>query len=114
MKFYDREKRETLTYYGDGVRADHVLRELRVGSVADDNNAATVTINAERHVRAGDPAAVWRQFRLRGVAVDVMTVYRPLDVRGRVRVFSCAGNEHLFIRLRFCRPGDGDSGGCNC
>lgn len=108
------EKRWTLTYYVDGVRADHVFRELGVGSVADDDDAAALAINAERHVRAGDPATVRRRLRLRGVALEIMPVHRPLYIRGRIRVLRRASNEHLVVRLRLGRPGDGYSGGRNC
>jgi len=105
---------DALTYHVDGVRADHVLRELDVGSVADHDDAAALAINAERHVRAGDPAAVRRRFRLRGVALEVVPVHCPLDVRGRIRVLGRANDEHLIVSFRLGRSGDGHSGGCNC
>lgn len=103
-----------LTYYVDGMRADHVLRELDVGSVADDDDAAALVINAERHVRAGDPATIRRQLRLRGVALGITPVHRPLYVRGRIRVLCRASNEHLVARFRFRWSGDADSGGRDC
>lgn len=103
-----------LTYHVDGVRADHVLCELSVRSVADDDDAATLAINAERHVRAGDPATVRRQLRLRGVALEIMSVYRPFYIRRRIRVLRRASNEHLVFRLRLGRTGDGYSGGRDC
>lgn len=96
------------------MRADHVLRELDVGSVADDDDAAALVINAERHVRAGDPATIRRQLRLRGVALGITPVHRPLYVRGRIRVLCRASNEHLVARFRFRWSGDGDSGGRDC
>jgi len=103
-----------LTYHGDGVRADDVLRELGVGSVADDDDVATFAINAECHVRAGDPATLRRQLRLRGVALEIMTVHRPLYIRGRIRVLRCASNEHLFVRLCLGRSSDEHLGGRDC
>lgn len=66
------------------MRADHVLCELGVGSVADDDDATALPINAERHVRGGDPAAVRCHLRLRAVALEIMSVHRPLYVRGRI------------------------------
>lgn len=96
------------------MRADHVLREFDVGSVADDNDAAALVINVERHVRAGDPATVRRQFRLRGVTLGIAPVHRPLYVRGRIRVLRRASNEYLVACLRFCWSGDGDPGGRDC
>lgn len=108
------EEGEVLTYYVDGMRADHVLCELDVGSVADDDDAAALVINAERHVRAGDPATVRRRLRLRGVALGIAPVHRPLYVRRRIRVLRRAGNEHLVARLRFRWSGDADSGGRDC
>lgn len=106
--------RSLLTYHVDGVRADHVLRELGVGSVADDDDAAALAINAECHVRAGDPAAVRRRLRPRGVALEIMAVHRPLYVRGRIRVLRRASDEHLVVRLRLGRPDDGHPGGRDC
>lgn len=103
-----------LTYHVDGVRADHILRKLGVGSVADDDDAATLAINAERHVRAGDPATVRCQLRLRGVALEIMPVHRPLYIRGRIRVLRRANNEHLVVRLRLGRTGDGYSSRRDC
>lgn len=103
-----------LTYHVDGVRADHIFRELGIGSVADDDDAAALAINAERHVRAGDPATVRRSLRLRGVAIEIMPVHRPLYIRGRIRVLRRASNEHLVVRLRLGRTADGYSGGRDC
>lgn len=103
-----------LTYYIDGMRADYVFRELGVGSVADDDDTAALAINAERHVRAGDPATVRRQLRLRGVALEIMPVHRPFYIRGRIRVLRHASNEHLVVRLRLGRTGDSYSSGRDC
>lgn len=103
-----------LTYHIDGVRANHIFRELRVGSVADDDDTAALAINAERHVRASDPATVRCQLHLRGVALKIMPVHRPLYIRRRIRVLRRASNEHLVIRLRLGRTGDGYSSGRDC
>jgi len=103
-----------LTYHVDGVRADYVLCELGVRSVADDDDATTLAINAERHVRASDPATVRRQLRLRGVAFEIMPVHRPFYIRRRIRVLRRASNEHLVFRLRLGRTGDGYPGGRDC
>lgn len=104
----------SLTYHVDGVRADHVLRQFDVGSVADDDDAAALAIDAERDVRAGDPAAVRRRLGPRGVALEVVPVHGPFDVRGRVRVLGRASDEHQIVRLRLGRPGNGHSGGRDC
>lgn len=103
-----------LTYYVDGMRADHVLCEFDVGSVADDDDAAALVINAERHVRAGDPATVRRRLCLRGVTLGITPVHRPLYVRGWIRVLRRASNEYLVACLRFRRSGDGDPSGRDC
>lgn len=66
------------------MRADHILRELGVGSVADDDDATALAINVERHVRGGDPAAVRCRLRLRAVTLEIMPIHRPLYIRGRI------------------------------
>lgn len=104
----------SLTDHVYGVRPDDVLRQLHVRRVADDDDAAAGLADVESHVRRGDPTALRRRLRPRGVALEIPTVDRPLYVRRRVRVLRRAGDHHLLVRLRLGRPRDRHAGRRDC
>lgn len=101
---------ELLTNHGYGVGSDDVLGQFHIRRVAYHDYTATGTIYVERHVGRGDPTPFGSWLGSRGVALEIVTVHCPLDIRGRIRVLRGAGDHHLFVGLRFCWPGDRHSG----
>ena len=99
-----------LTNHGYGVSSDDVLGQFHVRRVAYHDYTAAGAIYVERHVGRGDPTPFGGWLGSRGVALEIVTVHCPLDIRGRIRVLRGAGDHHLFVGLRFCWPGDRHSG----
>lgn len=65
----------------DSMCANHVLSKFRIRRVADNNDASTLVIYTESHIRSCDPTTLRRRFCFRRAILKVPTVYRPLYIR---------------------------------